>query len=203
MRKFRRGPRARGFHQIELLIVVAVFGLIVAWGLPRLIDWSSAVRVRLAADECVVALRKARLLAISRSTRVGLKFRFEDDRYTYALYEDGDGDGLLTADIDAGTDPELVLPRSLDHMGADVGFGFPDGIVPTDPGDPGRPLDRLDDPIRFNASDIASFSPLGESTPGSLYITGGGHLAVVRVLGLTGKVRILVYDREAEVWHQR
>jgi len=157
--------------------------------------------VGLAADECVVALRKARQLAISESSKVGLKFRTEGDRYSYTLYRDGDGDGLLTVDIDSGVDPELVPLRMLAHMGADVRFGFPEGVVPADPGSPGSPLDRLDDPIRFGNSDIASFSPLGESTPGSLYLTGGGHLFAVRVFGRTGKVKVIRYERESDSWY--
>ena len=72
-----------------------------------------------------------------------------------------------------------------------------------DPGDPGRPLDRLDDPIRFNSSDICSFSPTGESTPGSIYLWDGhDRMAVVRVFGRTAKVRTLYYRRGDREWKQ-
>ena len=37
---------------------------------------------------------------------------------------------------------------------------------------PGR-FRRRTDPLRFNSSDLASFGPLGTSTPGSLYLTDG------------------------------
>jgi hypothetical protein len=48
---------------------------------------------------------------------------------------------------------------------------------------------------------MASFSPLGESTPGSLYLTDGlDNLAVVRIFGRTAKVKVMLYDREREVW---
>jgi len=200
--RLRPQRRRAGFTQLELLVVVAILGTVAALGIPRLLHWSASLRVQLAADECVVALRRARLLAISRSGRVGLKFRQQGGRYSYTLYQDGDGDGLLTSDIDSGVDPRLSPPRMLAHMGGDVRFGFPADVVPSDPSDPGRPLDRLDDPIRFNRSDIASFSPLGESTPGSLYIAGRDHLVVVRLLGRTGKVRVLTYDRVADRWVQ-
>ncbi len=80
-------------------------------------------------------------------------------------------------------------------------FGFPSGSPPRDPSDPRRFLTRLDDPIRFNRSDIASFGPLGGSTPGSLYLTDSRHhLTVVRLYGATGKVRTLNYDRAREEW---
>ena len=77
----------------------------------------------------------------------------------------------------------------------------PFGPPPADPGSPGRQLDRLDDPIRFNQSDLASFSPLGAATAGSVYLTDGrSRLAAVRVFNRTGKVRVLVYDPKERVW---
>jgi hypothetical protein len=70
-----------------------------------------------------------------------------------------------------------------------------------DPGDPGSYLDRVDDPIRFNASDICSFSPIGECTPGSIYLWDGrDRMAVVRVYGRSGKLRTLYYRRGERNW---
>ena len=87
------------------------------------------------------------------------------------------------------------------HLGGRTGFGFPSGPAPRDPGDPTHRLDRLEDPIRFNDSDIASYGPLGTSTPGSLYVTDGrGELFVVRVLGMTGKVRMMRWDARSDAW---
>ena len=62
-------------------------------------------------------------------------------------------------------------------------------------------MDRLDDPIRFNRSDLASFSPSGAATPGSLYISDQrSNLVVVRVTNRTGSVRLLRYDFQTESW---
>ena len=91
--------------------------------------------------------------------------------------------------------------RRIQHLGRAVRFGIPAGRPPRDPSDPRRLLGRLEDPIRFNRSDLASFNPLGGSTPGSLYLTDGHHhLTVVRLYGITGKVMILNYDYADEAW---
>jgi hypothetical protein len=59
----------------------------------------------------------------------------------------------------------------------------------------------VDDPIRFNASDICSFSPIGECTPGSIYLWDGrDRMAVVRVYGRSGKLRTLYYRRGERNW---
>lgn len=191
-----------GFNLIELVIVLAVILIAAVVATPNVLRWSAGLRVRLAASELVGELMLARGWAIRHSANVGVKFRIASDgRVTYTLYRDGDGDGVRTRDIESGVDPQAAPPRQLRHLGRHVRFGFPPGPAPRDPGDPSRRLENLDDPIRFNRSDIASFSPLGGSTPGSLYITDSQyHLTAVRLYGRTGKVRTIRYDPVTESW---
>ena len=190
-----------GFVLFELIVVGAVALLLLTLGVPSLLELSEGFRMRLAADELVSILRRARGTAVSRGERVGVKFFTGHHRIDYAIYRDGDGDGIRTTDIESGVDPPLTPRISLRHLGAAVRFGFPPGQPPRDPGDPRRRLGRLRDPVRFNRSDIASFGPLGESTPGSLYLTDGERLAAVRLFGRTGKAKVLLYDRGREIWH--
>lgn len=182
--------RERGFHLVELLVVMSLAGVLLAMSVPSLLTMSRRLRVEMAAHEFVGLLRRARFRAVREGVNVGLKLFLSGDRVSYGLYRDGDGDGVRSRDIATGVDPALEPIRELGHMGAHVRFGFPAGVVPRDPGNPKRRLTRLDDPIRFNRSDMASFSPLGSSTPGSLYLTDGlTHLAVVRLFGTTSTLR--------------
>ncbi len=197
--------KERGASLLEMVLGLALSGLLVTLGVPVLLDLASQLRVELAAAEVASTLRLARAFAIRHSAYVGLKFRVADDgSVTWALYRDGDGDGVLSADIESGVDPEVAPVQRLAHFGRQTRFGFPPGEAPRDPADPRRRLDRLDDPIRFNRSDIASFSDFGGSTPGSVYVTDGKrHLAAVRVFGRTGKVGRLTYDAASERWLAR
>ena len=86
------------------------------------------------------------------------------------------------------------------YFGRRIRFGFPEGARPSDPSSPGRRLEGLDDPIRFNRSDLASFGALGTATPGSLYLTDGHRLVAVRVLNRTGRIRVLAWDRKTDRW---
>lgn len=196
------GVRRAGFNLIELVVALMFLGVLAGLGAPRMIEWSRGLRIELAAAELSGVLRQARSAAVRHGTKVGVKFWPDPDgRVSFTLHRDADGDGVRTNDILSGIDPPLAPPRELEHLGRGVGFGFPPGPAPSDPGDPSRRLARLHDPIRFNRSDIASFNHLGGSTPGSLYLTDGvSRLAVVRVFGRTGKVRILEYDRSTDRW---
>jgi prepilin-type N-terminal cleavage/methylation domain-containing protein len=191
----------RGFQLVELVVVLALISMAALIVVPPVLSMSARLRVELAAHELVAALYQARSLAQRQSAYVGIKFYPAGGRVTYACYRDGDGDGVRTADIVAGVDPQVTPLRTLVHLGGRVGFGFPPGPPARDPGDPTHRLDRLQDPIRFNDSDIASYGPLGTSTPGSLYVTDGRReLSVVRVLGLTGKVRVMRWDAPTDAW---
>jgi prepilin-type N-terminal cleavage/methylation domain-containing protein len=189
-----------GFNVVELLVVLAIAGVLLSLAAPPFFEMSGDFRVRLAAQDLMGTLRLARAYAVRYSANVAVRFDEDEEGVTFTLYRDGDGDGVLNRDIDSGVDPRVTPPRRLAHFGGGVDFGFPPGPAPRDPSSPSRRL-RKDDPVRFNESDLASFGPLGTSTPGSLYVTDGRRrLAAVRVFGRTGKVRILVYDFEKEEW---
>lgn len=192
----------QGFHLVELVVVVAVLAMALVLGAPPLARAAGRLQLRLAAEEVVGSLRQARAYAIRHSANVGLKFRTAGDGTVYwAIHRDGDGDGVRTADFDSGVDPRVAPERAFVHFGRRVRFGFPPGPAPRDPSDPRRPLDRLDDPVRFNRSDIASFSPLDGATPGSVYLTDGvRHLLCVRIDHRSGRARILTWEPDARRW---
>jgi len=192
----------RGFQLVELLVVLALFMLLAGITVPSLLRIAGKWRLRSAAGEVVGTMRLARALAVRRCTNVALKFRPRADGHaTYALYRDADGDGVLTRDIDRGVDPQIAPPRRLEQIGSQVRFGFPPGRLARDPASPSKWLRNGDDPIRFNNSNLASFGPLGTATPGTVFLTDGQRgLAAVRVTGRTGRVKVVVYDFEEEVW---
>ncbi len=179
-----------------LALIVLVAGI----GLPWVTSGATSLELDLASAEVASALRLARAAAIRLGVKVGVKFREQDKGvFTFTLYRDGDGDGVLTRDIESRVDPPVGLPRNLHHLGRRIRLGFPLGPTPRDPGNHRRRLPP--DPVRFNRSDLASFGPLGGSTPGSIYLTDGrSRLAAVRLFGRTGKVKILRYDVESETW---
>jgi len=194
----------KGFTLVEILIAMTIVSILVAVGLPRLIQASAKTRLRLAAQEVAGALHTCRMAAVKQSANVAAKFRTTSDgQVTFRLYRDGDGDGVRTADINTGIDPAVSAPRKLKTLGRGIRFGFPPGPAPRHPGSPSIRLKRLEDPIRFNRSDLASFTPNGGATPGSVYLTDShAHLAAVRVYHYTGKIKVLFYDAEGETWQQ-
>ncbi len=193
---------AAGFTLLELLTVLAVLGVVLTLGVPALVHATSRLRVNLAASEAAAALQRARLLAVRSNAHVAVRFEATaNGPVTWALYADGDGDGVRWRDVQRGTDTTLQAPLPLRRTGASVHLGFPPGPPPRDPADPDRRLARRGDPIRLGRSDMVSFGPMGASSSGSLYFTDGERsLAAVRIFGHTGKVEVLSYDPTTETW---
>lgn len=188
-----------GVTLVEVLAVLAIaatVGVLVAPGATHL---QASVSMRSATSETTTAFSLARAYAIRRGVYVGLKFRKNGDRYEWTVYRDGNGNGIRTVDIDRGIDRPvgLFFPWSRN----DVRPGILTGTPVPDPSDPDKNLDRLDDPIRFNSSDICSFSPLGESTSGSVFLWDSmDRMGVVRIFGRRAKIHTLYYRRGETSW---
>ena len=195
------GPafRAAGLTTLELIVSLLFAALLTLLIAPGTFALRESVSIRNAVHETTVAFYLARTYAISRDRNVGLKFRRNGDRFEWALYGDGNGNGVRTAEIASGVDRYLGVAYPWSRN--DVRPAIMTGIRVPDPSTPGRYLDRIDDPIRFNNSDICSFTPLGDATPGSVYLWDAhNRMAVVRVFGATAKIRTLYYRRGARAW---
>jgi hypothetical protein len=191
----------RGFSSLELGVVLALGAALVTATAAGAFQLQASLAIRSAAAEVAAAFFRARTYALTRGVTVALKFRNDGGRYEWSLYRDGNGNGVRTSEIASGVDRSLGF--AIPWLRGDVRPGIlRDSPVP-DPATPGRQLDRLDDPIRFNNSDLCSFSPVGESTPGSIYLWDGrDRMAVVRVFGRTAKIHTLYYLRGEKSWRR-
>jgi hypothetical protein len=191
----------RGTSFVELIVVLALAATLLAATVIGAFQLREALSVRSAAAELASTFFRARTYALTRGVAVALKFRKDGGRYEWALYRDGNGNGVRTSEIASGVDRSLAL--AVPWSRSDVRPGILRGTPVPDPSSPGSPLDRLDDPIRFNNSDLCSFSPVGECTPGSIYLWDGrDRMAVVRVFGRSAKIRTLYYFRGEKDWRK-
>ncbi len=132
-----------------------------------------------------------------RSTDVGLQFVVDTAGDSYAMYVDGNGDGVLTGDIQRGTDRMLLPPEHLRDNFPGVAFEVPAGLPPVESG-----AVTDGDPLKLGSSNLLSFSAHGTSSSGSVYIRGrSGAQYVIRAYGQTGKVRALKFDVRTRRWN--
>jgi prepilin-type N-terminal cleavage/methylation domain-containing protein len=189
----------RGFSLTETLVVLLLLGTVAAVTAPLAQGIYADTRIRSAGRETSLAFWRARLEAIRTHRETAVRVERRDGRYQLIVYGDGNGNGVRNREIDAGIDPRSKGGWTWDR--SDVTVGILQNVRVPDPSDPSRRLSRTEDPVRFNNSNLCSFSPISESTPGSLYLTDGKtKMAVVRVLNRTGRIRVLYFTAGEPRW---
>lgn len=184
-----------GFSLLELLFVVGILATLSAVAVPELLGAVDRYRTLGAARHVAAMLQKARVLAVSSGANVGVRFVRDGDRFRFAMYVDGNRNGLSTRDILEGTDRPVGAADGLEQFG-DARFGLWPGLALPDGGVP-----RDDDPIRVGSGSLVSFTPSGTASAGSVYIRGpGGQQYVVRIYGDTGKTQVLRYAPHQRLW---
>ncbi len=191
----RRSDATSGYSLVELLVVLMAATTLMSVAVPLTRTNSDAGRARHAAGFVAARFRLARQQAVARTAAVGLVFDQVNGRWTVRVCADGNSNGLRRADIGSGVDRCFEGPDDLETMFPGVRMAV-DGSLRGPSGEAPSP-----DPIRFGASNIASFSSSGSCTAGSLFLRSAqGVQYAVRMAGVTGRTRILRYDIGARVW---
>ena len=166
-----------GYTLIEAMFVCALVAVVTAVAVPVSLAGVDRARGWAASRYVAARLVRARAQAVGRGAAVALQLDGDDVHVTLASFADGNRNGVLTRDIDDGTDPALDDRVALSSL-------FPHVVIGDDDG-----------PRLF------SFSPDGTATTGSIYLQSrDGSRFAVRVLGATARVRIERYLSARDEW---
>jgi type II secretory pathway pseudopilin PulG len=185
------------FSFIEILFVMGTAAIVSAVAVPETLATLDDSRTAAAARYVSTRLQRTRMEAVTRNGSAALRFTQASDHYEFAAYVDGNRNGVLSRDIQAGIDRSIQpADRLTDHFPG-VDFGAIPDLPPVDSTStaPGS------DPIRLGSSDMVTFTSVGTATSGSLYIRGRRDAQyVVRVYGETGKTRVLKFNAGSGQW---
>jgi prepilin-type N-terminal cleavage/methylation domain-containing protein len=185
----------QGFTVIELVFAIALGLVLAGLAIPIGGDALDDMRTRAAARYVAGRIANARFGAINRSRATGLRFLPSSPDYQFGAYVDGNGNGLRSADISAGIDTPLGFARQLGFDFRGVHFGLTLGIPDVD-----GVRNTAADGVRIGTARIMTTSPDGTATSGTLYVQGARAQYAVRVLGATGRTRVLKYEPGSRSW---
>jgi type II secretory pathway pseudopilin PulG len=192
----------RGYTLAELAAVLCILGLMFAMSVPAISEILAEESLGAASREVAGILSSARARAVFQGAEVGVKWVANAGDLVLSVYQDGNGDGVTTADIKKGVDKLVAGPYWLGSRYPGVTFSFVPGMNGADPGD--EPIGDLSDPIRFGKSNICSFSPVGHASPGTVYLSNRkSRQAAVRVSPATAKVQIWTWHGKKLKWIAR
>ena len=184
-----------GWTMTELLVVLAVAGLVIGIGAPLTAQMKDEGRARQAAGFVSSRFRAARQQAVAEERSIGIVFDPQGAGWAFRVCADGNGNGIRRAEVLSGVDAcgegPFVFETLFPGVTIDVDLFVigPDGET------------AMTDPVRFGQSDIASFSPAGSCTAGSLFVRSAqGTQYVIRVAGVTARTRVLKYHALEQTW---
>ena len=191
----------RGLTMPELLAaatLAVIAGLLAVPSLDRLLG---IVRTTTATRFLVVRLQGLRAKSIARARSHGLLFGRDGQGWYWREVRDGNGNGLRTAEVRDGRDPVLSGPHRLSDLIPYTQLGFPRrGPIPCLPPRTCRISDR-ERPVRLGNTGLLSYSELGKSSSGTLFVTDGRHRLMAIVLyGRTGRIRVWEFDPSSGRW---
>ena len=197
-----RQTHSRGTTLIEVMLSTGVFIVLMGMAIPLLLTGHESSQMLAAARYLSGQAMLAQSRAVRSGAAVGLQFKEGEGGYEVRTYVDGDGDGIRSADIANGVDHPLQPSGRLRDVYPSVRLGLDPSVPPV--GEI-RMSGPQADPVRFCRGDILTFSPLGTASSGTLYLRASrsGEQYAVRVLGVTGRVRVLRFESAAGTWIER
>lgn len=192
-----RNNSDRGITLLELVFVVSVTVVLAGVAVPLTGDALDEARTGAAARYLAGQIVSSRMDAVNRSRCVALRFEASTPDYRVARYVDGNGNGVRTAEV-GRIDPIDGVPKRIGDDFPNVRFGLAEGLPDVD-GVRGTGTDG----VRIGSARILTMSPDGTATSGTLYLEGRRAQYAVRVLGATGRTRVLKYDSGQRTWINR
>jgi len=193
------GGGSRGAALVDVVFSTGLMAILLAISVPTIAAAREKDTARAAARYVAARLQHARIEALKRNAAVAVRFDPADTNQ-FAIYVDGDGDGVLQADVDRDVDVLVGTPSRLsDYLGA-VRLRLNQDVPEPDTG---ASLAAGSDPLRIGRSSFLSFSPLGSATSGTLYLAAAtGPQMAIRIFGSTGRMRVLRFDSADRQWRE-
>lgn len=189
-------PEPAGTSLVEVLLVLAASLVLGSAAAGSVFAVRDAARAQQAARRVAAGLHDARSRAITSGRHVAVRFNDSPGAQGWALFADGNGNGVLATDIDRGADHAIGTPRALAVIAPGVQFGTELGTPDVD----GAPMPDTSG-LRLGTGNWVSFGPDGTSSSGTVYLCGPAHHQyAVRALGPTGRVRVFRYEHERRRW---
>jgi Tfp pilus assembly protein FimT len=173
---------------IELVAVTSLITILGGIAAAHVLSSMDHSRGYAAARFFAGRLGLARTQAAARGAAVALRFTQQPRGFTFAVFQDGNGNGVRIGDIEAGVDQQTEPSTSVFEQfpGVDIGLS---------------PHSPAANALQLSHSSLLTFTPLGTATSGTIHIRDArGSQWAVRILGATGRIRVLRYDPRSGEW---
>lgn len=145
-----------GFTLMELMVVIAIIGIMGSIAIPNLIGWLPERKLKSAAWELLTDVQYTRLSAVKENKNWAIVFEPANNRYLVCSDWGADGDWTLTADN--------TVYKTVSFAASYPGVKFGSGAA-TSPVGGVMPVDN----VSYNAN-VAVFNSRGTGSAGYVYL---------------------------------
>lgn len=161
---FKHKSNQNGFTMVELVVTLAIFGIMLTIALPPFLSYLPTMRLKGAARDISSTLQSARMEAVSQNGNCNVSFDINNKSYTVSCINITT---TLPTDISFG-------------WGTDVNKNVSGGSLPSDG-------------VAF-LNDTCYFTSRGTANAGSIYIKNTKNQSYAVVISSGGRVDIRVWD---------
>ena len=162
-----------------------------AAAIPQSMAGLDRARTKGAARHLAARVALARMEAVKRGVYVALRFEGGGKAVSFAMFVDGNRNGVRTRDIDRRIDRRIDSRVRLSDLFPGVGYA----LSATAGGG---------EALSIGSSRLLSISPTGTATSGTIYVRGRDDTQfAVRITGATGRTRVQRYDARTRQWVDR
>ena len=197
-RRTRAAQSDRGATLLDVTFALTIGATVTAISIPAVAALVDDMRAAMAARYVAARIGALRVDAVRRSDAVALRFEPVGEDFRFAACADGNGNGVRSTELRDGVDPVLAPFERLRDTFPGVRFGLMPGIPDAD----GQSATG-EDGVRVGSSRLLSMSSDGTATSGTLYIRSRRQQYAVRILGATGRTRMLQYRADTRAWLAR
>jgi Tfp pilus assembly protein FimT len=183
---------------LELLVVLALIALFVVLTTANLAATQRQLDFDHFAREIFSSLKQCRWKAFRDRCYTGVLIGQTDNGYVFSFHNDGNGNGIRTQEIEEGTDPSFQRPVPIRRASGDMEAAILSPDIPEIP--PKKGVLDVDDPVKFGKSNIISFSPDGQSSSGTLYLSCHSQKRMYAIVLYGPTTRMTLWKYSNQKW---